>query len=204
MLRKALLGTGFGALLSVQLACQPNTVSKNPNVALNRGIEDVTTSAPAKKSETCFTPAEACDVKLIQFLKTATKTLDIAIYSITHPEIVRAIIETHHKGVEVRIVADRIQAFGNSSMVDELHKDGIPIKIGNTGRAIMHHKFAIVDGVGLETGSFNYTRNASFENSENQLYIYDTEVIQSYQKDFETLWSSALQPEPPKAKDTDQ
>lgn len=172
-------------ILGFQAACAP---SKSSN-QLSQGFS----SSPI---ETCFSPKEACDRKIIAFIDSAQQTLDIAIYAITHPGIADAIQRAHTRGLRVRMVVDRVQAFGNSSLVDELSSSGIPLKIGNTGRAIMHNKFTIVDGRALETGSYNYTRNATSENSENQMYIFESTVLERFQADFENLWINGLAPVP--------
>ncbi len=194
-LSQRLLISTAGLILIFQTACtQPSPVLEKTNPVPREGATPV--ELTQQKIETCFTPAEACDEQLIHFINKSQKTLDIAIYSITHPAIAAAILDAQKRGVEIRMVADRVQAAGNSSLVDELLSAGIPLKIGNTGRAIMHHKFSIVDKRGLQTGSFNYTKGASFENSENQIYIYDRDVIERFQKDFDTLWSNGVQRAP--------
>jgi len=53
----------------------------------------------------------------------------------------------------------------------------------------MHHKFAIVDGTTLLTGSFNYTFSASFANCENVLITDDTYHVRKYELEFERLWA---------------
>jgi phosphatidylserine/phosphatidylglycerophosphate/cardiolipin synthase-like enzyme len=172
-------------ILGLQMACAPSKSSND----LSQGFS----STPM---ETCFSPKEACDQKIIAFIDGAQQSLDIAIYAITHPGIADAIQRAHSRGLRVRMVVDRVQAAGNSSLVDELSSSGIPLKIGNTGRAIMHNKFTIVDGRALETGSYNYTRNATSENSENQMYIFESTVLERFQADFESLWSNGLNPTP--------
>lgn len=188
---------GLGLILTVwlQIGCAPS--SRAENVAARTPSEGATPAPTAVKPlDTCFAPYEACDQKIIEFISGAQKTLDIAIYAITHPKIAEAIQQQFKRGIRVRMVVDRIQAAGNSSLVDELVAAGIPLKIGDTGRAIMHNKFTIVDGVALETGSYNYTKNASFENSENQIYIHELNIIKRYQTDFDSLWKKGLQPQP--------
>lgn len=140
--------------------------------------------------DTCFSPVERCDLKLIALLQTATKSLDIAIYSITHPQIVAAIIAAKTRGVKVRMVVDRQQSTGTSSLVTLLKSSGISLRVGNV-QGIMHDKFSIVDKRTLETGSFNYTNNASESNAENQIYLNDPSTILKFEVIFAALWSSS-------------
>lgn len=143
-----------------------------------------------KNLETCFSPKEGCDQKLIGVINSAKKTLDVAIFSITHTGIAAAITEAQNRGVAVRMVVDKGQSEGAKSQTDELSAAKIPLKIGNA-TGIMHDKYCIVDGVIMETGSFNYTTSATSYNTENQIYITDKAVIKRYQDNFENLWGEA-------------
>jgi len=144
-----------------------------------------------KNLETCFSPNEGCDQKLIAVINSAKKTLDVAIFSITHPEIAEAIAAAKKRGVNVRMVVDKGQSESGRSQTDELAVAKVSIKIGNSSK-IMHDKFCIVDSLILETGSFNYTMSATIYNTENQIYITDKNVIKRYQDNFEKLWSDGL------------
>jgi phosphatidylserine/phosphatidylglycerophosphate/cardiolipin synthase-like enzyme len=143
--------------------------------------------------ETCFSPAESCDQKLINFLNTANESMDIAIYSLTHAQITHAIVAAHDRGVLIRVVVDTTQSKSSSSKVPELIKAGIPVKFGPTSsyRGIMHNKYTILDGRLLETGSFNYTANASYNNFENQIYLSDQKTLNRFKESFEALWSAS-------------
>lgn len=141
--------------------------------------------------ETCFSPNEGCDQKLIGIIASANKTLDVAIYSIAHPGIANAIIAAQTRGVTVRMVVDKSQSVGAHSETGTLTTANVPLKIGNVA-GIMHDKFTIVDGIVLETGSFNYSNSATSYNAENQIYITNKDVIQKYQDNFEKLWTEGL------------
>ena len=149
-----------------------------------------TTSSSVQNLDMCFSPGN-CDLKLIGFIDSAKRTLDVAIYSITHAAIAKAIEDAKSRGVVVRMVVDRSQSTGTHSLTGSLVTAGIPLKIGNV-KGIMHNKFTIVDGGMIETGSFNYTDNATRDNAENQIYIDDVNVVSNYSREFETLWQNAL------------
>lgn len=140
--------------------------------------------------DTCFSPKEDCALKLINVINSAEKTLDIAIFSITHAGITTAIKAAKERGVAVRMVVDRGQSQGAKSRTGELVTANIPLKIGKAP-GIMHDKYSIVDGIAMQTGSFNYTTSAASFNTENQIYITDKDVIQKYQDNFESLWNGA-------------
>jgi cardiolipin hydrolase len=54
----------------------------------------------------------------------------------------------------------------------------------------MHHKFTLVDGKRLETGSFNYTNHAARANQENQIYLGDRNLVAQFHARFEDSWNA--------------
>ena len=132
-----------------------------------------------------FTPGTDCENAIVERIKQATK-MDIAIYSITSPAITNAIIAAHNNGATVRIVTDKTQAKGKKSSVPLLRSAGIPVRT-NKKTKIEHNKFIVFDDVYVESGSFNYTTNASSYNSENCIFFDQPEGME-YSKRFEYLW----------------
>ena len=54
----------------------------------------------------------------------------------------------------------------------------------------MHHKFAIIDGEKLISGSFNWTMQAAMGNYENVIVTSNNFVVQSFRGEFERLWQT--------------
>lgn len=52
----------------------------------------------------------------------------------------------------------------------------------------MHHKFAVVDGRRLITGSLNWTLTAVQSNMENILITEETDLVRPFIKEFHRLW----------------
>jgi phosphatidylserine/phosphatidylglycerophosphate/cardiolipin synthase-like enzyme len=52
----------------------------------------------------------------------------------------------------------------------------------------MHHKFAVIDGKTLLTGSYNWTRSAADFNEENVVVTDDPRLVSSFAAEFEKLW----------------
>ncbi len=142
-----------------------------------------------KDGEVCFSPDEDCDIKFVKFIQSAKKSLDIAVYDVTHPKIVHEILVAA-KRMPVRVLVDRRQSKGEHSLVSTLIKGGADVRLG-VQRGIMHHKFTIVDGTRLETGSFNYTVGASAKNQENQIYLSDPAVVARYRTRFDQRWKDS-------------
>lgn len=155
--------------------------------------EEIAAAVEAPKSgpviiDSCFSPDEPCDKRIIQFINSAKRTLEIAVFSFTHAGIAKAIVKAQERGVKVRMVVDRDQSRGKTSQVDFVMKSGIPLKFGNQ-EGSMHHKFTIVDRNWLQTGSYNYSYAATSYNAENQIYLKDPELVLKYREGFENLWA---------------
>lgn len=132
--------------------------------------------------------------RLIAAINHTRHTLDIAVYSITQPDIVAAIESAHRRGVRVRVVSDEGQSFDRHSEISYLRARGVPVRLsgGFRGRrSLMHNKFAVFDGERVETGSYNWTVSASNYNYENAIFILDREVSARYEREFQHLWAQA-------------
>jgi phosphatidylserine/phosphatidylglycerophosphate/cardiolipin synthase-like enzyme len=128
-----------------------------------------------------------CEKNVIKLIENSKESIDIAVYSINNLNIVEALLDAKERGVKVRILTDRIQAFGKSSKAKLLRDVGFEIKIHSKQR-IMHHKFAIFDGKNAVEGSFNWTYSAANKNAEDCNIFDKAEDIQALQKRFKMLW----------------
>lgn len=183
----ALLIALVGLLLFADFA-EAKGRSKRKPASEAAALQDVDLPAP-QDNETCFSPNQGCDQKLWKFIQTATKSLDVAVYDITHEKIVHEIAVASKK-VPTRVIVDRRQSKEPRSLVSTLIKAGVEVRYGSQ-RGIMHHKFTLVDGLRLETGSFNYSHGASFKNQENQLYLSEKSIVESYKKQFQKMWEAS-------------
>lgn len=141
-----------------------------------------------------FSDREPVADRIIAAVNHSRHNVDIAVYSITQPEIAAAIESAHRRGVEVRIVTDAGQAFDRHSETGYLKSSGIPIRLSGGfrgARSLMHNKFAVFDGEMAETGSYNWTTSASSYNFENAVFIRDPKVSARYEAEFQHLWAQA-------------
>lgn len=143
----------------------------------------------AVDQDVCFSPKGNCDIKLIQFVQSAKKSIAVAIYAINLDDLVQVLV-SQAKKMPVRVIVDKSQAHGKHSLVRKLIQSGVNVRYGRQ-HGIFHNKFIIVDQQRMETGSFNYTNNAARNNSENQIYINTPSIIAQYQRYFEDLWKNA-------------
>ena len=139
--------------------------------------------------EVCFSPDEPCALKLIKFVQSAKKSIDMAIYDINLKGLVDELVAAS-KRIPVRIIVDRTQSKGKRSLARFLRKQKVPVHFG-LQLGIMHNKFVIIDRKMVEVGSFNFTNHASKSNSENQVYLASSLIVDRYVEKFECLWSGA-------------
>lgn len=131
-----------------------------------------------------FTPGPDCENNIIKLMDQA-HNVDIAVYSITNPAIVDSILAAHKRGAKIRVITDRTQAKGKSSLVEKIRDAGIPV-VTNVKHKIEHNKFAVFDGRHIVSGSYNWTTNASQFNSENCLFF--DQPKKEYSERFKYLW----------------
>jgi len=145
----------------------------------------------------CFSPMEPCDERIVKWLDTATVSIDLAAYDFTLDALAHHLL-VKARTIPVRVIADRRQAHGSHSLLpmlirasnDPKLKLKLSVRFGKQ-RGIMHHKFTILDHRRLETGSFNYTNNASRNNQENQVYLDEAETVKRFSEHFDRMWKAA-------------
>lgn len=128
--------------------------------------------------------------ELIRVIRSARKTLDIAIYSFTDPQICSAIVGARERGVAVRLITDREQSSGKSqkAVLKQIGQAGIPIKI-DSHSGIMHLKVTIADRQTATTGSFNYTKSAEKSNDEVLVVLKDEKIAGDFETEFNRMWN---------------
>ncbi|MBU7319547.1 phospholipase D-like domain-containing protein [Paenibacillus oleatilyticus] len=141
--------------------------------------------------ESIFTKADQHPEKvLIDVISSAKETLDVAIHSITHPDIVAAIRDAKKRGVAVRVITDKTQSEGKAQgeALKILGSAGIPMKI-NSHSGLMHLKVTIADKKVVTTGSYNYSKAASTTNDEVLVVIREEGAAKTFSDEFEKMWN---------------
>ncbi|MBU3161146.1 phospholipase D family protein [Clostridium frigoris] len=130
------------------------------------------------------------DKQMIKVIDTSVDTLDIAIYTITLPNVVDAIISSKKRGVIVRILTDSKTCVYASvgEQLNRLKLLGIPVKI-NTHYGYMHLKVTIADSKIITTGSYNYTGSATNNHDENLVIISNEKIAKDYRHEFNIMWN---------------
>jgi phosphatidylserine/phosphatidylglycerophosphate/cardiolipin synthase-like enzyme len=137
-----------------------------------------------------FFPNESNEVKVANMLRTCSKTLDIAIFSLSNDVLYEAVKEVWNAGCSVRIIADDECCKNYGSDIYRLAAIGIPVKTDNSEKFHMHHKFAVIDQAVVVTGSFNWTSQAVKNNQENILFIENKGLAKQYIDEYNNLWNT--------------
>lgn len=129
----------------------------------------------------------------------------IAIQHFLHPGVSSALIKAAGRGVDVRIVMDDDALRGESDVpgVDLMIKklvliQGIQIRFAETnklaggGGALMHNKFAILNGEFTFSGAGHYTNAAMNVNWENFYFSKNKKLLVAYSKYFNELWTESV------------
>lgn len=143
-------------------------------------------SAPNAPIMTYFSPSPEPEKAIIQALRSAQKSVHAALYQLTDPEIAETLTEIAARGIELKILLDDEPSKGSKGCF--LLNAGIPVK-QYVDSGIMHHKFAVVDGTLVITGSYNWTTAAQVRNEENLLIIQSSELAHAFENEFQKLWT---------------
>ncbi|KAM9290881.1 mitochondrial cardiolipin hydrolase [Morus bassanus] len=136
----------------------------------------------------CPLPRGDCSLsRLLRRLLSARRSLEICLFAFSSPQLGRAVQLLHRRGVRVRVVTDAQYMGLQGSQIGLLRRAGIQVRHDQES-GYMHHKFAIVDGRMLITGSLNWTTQAIQNNRENVLVMEDPEYVKPFLDEFERIW----------------
>ncbi|MDD5628670.1 MAG: phospholipase D-like domain-containing protein, partial [Elusimicrobia bacterium] len=154
-----------------------------------------------------FSPQGHIEAALVQAVKAAKSSIEIAMFSFYSQAIADALLEMKkaHPEVKIRIILDYSQS-KLAGLDDWFVSRGFDVRLlagpaGDEGDPMyqkMHNKFIIVDGKLLETGSFNYSPNAENNSFENANFIDDPADLAGYVAYYERLWLQGWKASPPK------
>lgn len=122
--------------------------------------------------QVCFTPGGDCEGMIVGAIDAARRTVHVQAYSFTNRLIAEALVRAERRGIAAVVLLDKTQRERRYSVARELVAAGIAVRFDDRP-AIAHNKVGIVDGVIVETGSFNFTASAQRRNAENALIVRD-------------------------------
>ncbi len=130
-----------------------------------------------------FSPNGGCTKAIIDSIVKAKSEILVQAYIFTSEPIAKALLDGHKRGVKVLVILDKKQKKNGYSPAAFFVNQGIPTYI-DSGHAGAHDKVMIVDRETVITGSFNFTKAAETQNSENVLIIRSTELARLYRENW--------------------
>jgi phosphatidylserine/phosphatidylglycerophosphate/cardiolipin synthase-like enzyme len=149
----------------------------------------------AGQIEFAFSPGGA-QALVLKTIASSQREIRVFAYAFTSAPIAAALIEAYkRRGVDVQVLVDggpqmRSDRSGKSrAALGALANAGITVRTIDA-YAIHHDKVLLVDGVHLQTGSFNYSAAAAKSNSENVIVLWNNPaVVQGYMKHWHRNWT---------------
>ncbi len=139
------------------------------------------------------------------------RTLDMSLFVFSAQNLADALAALPQRGVAVRLLAD--PGFASRPFSEVLDVLGVsradgdclleadnrvwtrPLEGVGTPRLVggdkLHHKFAVLDGARVITGSFNWSPSAAHQNDETLLLIHSPQLAAHFTREMDRLWRGA-------------
>ena len=146
-----------------------------------------------------------------QQLEQAQRSIDLALFVFSAQELADVLAIKRDQGVEIRVLVD--PGFAHRSYSEWLDLKGLvmadhrcrleagnnpwttPLSTVGTPRLArgdkLHHKFAVIDGKTVITGSFNWSPAAAHTNDETLLVIHSSTLAAHFTREMDRLWQGA-------------
>lgn len=164
---------------------------------------------------------------VLSSITAAEREILVAVQELTLPRIAQALVERHRQGLRVRVVLENnysapwseehladlnprqrhrrahLEALGGGDAVAILRSGGVPViddtADGSAGSGLMHHKFMVIDGREVITGSTNFTSScihgdpddaSTRGNVNHMLRLHSRDLAALFQEEFERMWGN--------------
>ncbi len=164
-------GTGFPAVCCLVLALLSATVGTAASIEIYYAPED--------------TPVD----RIIRIYDGARRYIYVAVYGLTYPPAVKALISAKKRGVDVRVMTDRekLNDPKQRAALETLRLAGIPVRV-NRHDGLMHLKQVVVDDEVNTSGSVNQTGSGNRYNDERLDVITDHATSVKAREKFLAMW----------------
>lgn len=149
----------------------------------------VVRQASAATMDVWYAPEDEPLKHVVQMYDHAQRYIFVAVYALTSPQAVKALVEAKKRGVDVRVITDRerLDDTKQQTAVAALRLAGIPIKV-NRHDALMHLKQVVVDDEVNASGSMNHTTSGNRYNDERLDVIRDHAISVKAREKFVSMW----------------
>jgi phosphatidylserine/phosphatidylglycerophosphate/cardiolipin synthase-like enzyme len=133
------------------------------------------------------------DKALLKLIRTAKQSIDGAFYDIGDPGVTKELVKAKLRGVSVRLVTDTDNVVDKADptkprqTIVDLRAAEVPV-VEDKRSGIMHHKFMVVDGQIVWTGSTNLTTTSLYAHNNNAMTIRSRELADAYSDEFTRLF----------------
>ncbi|SDF81694.1 PLD-like domain-containing protein [Paraburkholderia phenazinium] len=146
--------------------------------------------------DTGFSPDGSALNVVVKGIESARASILVAAYTFTSRPVATALLAAQRRGVKVAVIADRAQNSKSYSSVWFLANQGVPVRL-NDRYQDEHNKFMVIDGLHLETGSFNYSAAAANKNAENAVLLWNVKPLaERYTAEWQRLWQESADLKP--------
>jgi phosphatidylserine/phosphatidylglycerophosphate/cardiolipin synthase-like enzyme len=123
-----------------------------------------------------------------QIIRSAKKSIRVAMFTWTRFDFAQEIVAAAARGVKAEVILDHYSGKGVSSKVaNYLKSNGILFGMSQ-GKALLHHKFMIIDDVLLVNGSANWTK-AAFTTNDDCFFVLSEMTEQQLHK-MNLIWDT--------------
>lgn len=133
-------------------------------------------------------PQEGALERIVELLDNAHKSIRVAMFTLTNPVLVNALLRAHERGVDVSVAIDYFTAEGASKKALDALK-GVQI-YESQGLQLLHHKWAWIDESILIHGSANWTR-AAFDKNEDCFMVLEN-LTPKQRRFMHRLWKRTI------------
>lgn len=190
----------ISVLLALSLIASPvfarkKGIAQEVESAIESAFQPGATTVPAVgEIEVAFSPNEGSEALVVKAIDAAKSQIRMLSYSFTSAPVVAALVRAKKRNVDVALVVD----YKNNISEDRSGKAkaalgtvstaGVAVRTINV-YPIHHDKNFVVDGMHVETGSYNYSDAAAHKNSENVIVLWNNPKLAAvYLKHWERNW----------------
>jgi phosphatidylserine/phosphatidylglycerophosphate/cardiolipin synthase-like enzyme len=145
--------------------------------------------ASAASVEVWYSPEDEPLRRVVQIYEQATRYIFVAVYGLTSPLAVKALVGARKRGVDVRVITDRerLNDPNQRRAVSVIREAGIPVKV-NRHDGLMHLKQVVADDEINANGSMNHTTSGNRYNDERLDVIRDHPISVKAREKFLSMW----------------
>jgi phosphatidylserine/phosphatidylglycerophosphate/cardiolipin synthase-like enzyme len=155
-------------------------------------IASVSLSIPSSATtiEVFYAPEDAPMDRVVALYNRAHRYLYVAVYGLSYPRAVEALVAAKKRGIDVRVLTDRerLDDPKQRAAVNTLRLAGIPIRV-NQHDGLMHMKQVVMDDEVNASGSMNHTTSGNRYNDERLDVITDKAITARAREKFLAMWN---------------